>query len=128
MKVAPAFRPVDVQTPRAAYWNLPPSPPVALQVGTVPSPAPRSELTTATCRSWCKVGGGLALACGLMVFGVAPTGRLGAPAAGAKSAPAPAPKPAGPSPFTDYRSERPGKPVRITPADLPAPRVTKSVD
>ncbi|HEY7371896.1 MAG TPA: sorbosone dehydrogenase family protein [Polyangia bacterium] len=45
-------------------------------------------------------------------------------------APAPAapPKPAGPSPFTDYRSERPGKPVKITPADLPPAHVNRSVD
>jgi len=61
----------------------------------------------------------------------------GAVAPGASSAPeptrkpgAPEPtrKPAGQSPFTDYRSERPGKRVRITPADLPPPRATKSVD
>jgi glucose/arabinose dehydrogenase len=48
--------------------------------------------------------------------------------AGAKPAPEPTRKLAAPSPFTDYRSERPGKLVKITPADLPAPRVTKSVD
>src|SRR5215831_7431362 len=80
----------------------------------------------ATFRSWCRVGAGLALACGLMAFGVQP--QAPAPDAGVKSASGPARKPAGPSPFTDYRSERPGKRVRITPADLPAPRVTKSVD
>src|SRR5436190_6430009 len=81
-----------------------------------------------TFRSWCKVGGGLALACGLMAFGVPPTAKPGSPDVSVKSAADPAPKPAGPSPFTDYRSERPGKRVKITPADLPAPRVTKSVD
>jgi glucose/arabinose dehydrogenase len=47
---------------------------------------------------------------------------------GAKAAPEPGHKPAGPSPFTDYRSERPGKRVRITPADLPAAHVNRSVD
>jgi len=81
-----------------------------------------------TFRSWCRVGGGLALACGLMGFGVTPVPRTSGPDAGATAAPEPAHKPAGPSPFTDYRSERPGKRVKITPADLPAPRVTKSVD
>jgi hypothetical protein len=47
---------------------------------------------------------------------------------GAKGAAAPGAKPPGPSPFTDYTVERPGKRVKITAADLPAPRVTKSVD
>ncbi|HXU06099.1 MAG TPA: PQQ-dependent sugar dehydrogenase, partial [Polyangia bacterium] len=47
---------------------------------------------------------------------------------GAKAAPAPATKPPGPSPFTDFTTERPGKRVKITPADLPRPRATKSVD
>ncbi|HXR44135.1 MAG TPA: hypothetical protein VN759_04965, partial [Pseudolysinimonas sp.] len=48
--------------------------------------------------------------------------------AGAKPAAAPAAKPAGPSPFTDYTSERTGKRVRITPADLPPPGATRSAD
>ena len=48
-------------------------------------------------------------------------------------APGPAPagpsgKAAGPSPFTDYTSERPGKRIKITPADLPPPRATQSAD
>ena len=49
--------------------------------------------------------------------------------------PAPGPAPAGPagkaaapSPFTDYTSERPGKRIKITPADLPPPRATRSAD
>ena len=33
-----------------------------------------------------------------------------------------------PSPFTDYTVERPGKRMKITPADLPPPHVDKSVD
>jgi glucose/arabinose dehydrogenase len=70
--------------------------------------------------------GGLATL-GLAAFLLAsPSGR--AADAGAKPASEPPAKPPGPSPFTDYRSERPGKRVRITPADLPAPRVTRSVD
>src|SRR6185295_15633407 len=44
------------------------------------------------------------------------------------SAPAPAAKPPGPSPFTDYTVERPGKRVKITAADLPAARVNRDVD
>jgi glucose/arabinose dehydrogenase len=48
--------------------------------------------------------------------------------AGVKAAAAPPAKPPGPSPFTDYRSEKPGKRVKITPADLPPPRATKSAD
>ena len=52
----------------------------------------------------------------------------GAADAGAKPTPAPAAKPAGASPFTDYTTERTGKRVRITPADLPPPRATKSAD
>jgi glucose/arabinose dehydrogenase len=55
-----------------------------------------------------------------------------APAVAANPAPPapapPAPKAAGPSPFTDHRTERPGKRVRITAADLPPPRVHESVD
>src|SRR5262245_28283451 len=47
---------------------------------------------------------------------------------GAKATPAPAAKPAGPSPFTDYTVERPGKRVKITAADLPAARVNRDVD
>ena len=49
---------------------------------------------------------------------------------GAKGAPLPPPaaKPPGPSPFTDYTDERPGKRVKITAADLPAPQATRSVD
>ena len=35
---------------------------------------------------------------------------------------------AGPTPFTDYTTERPGKRVKIVAADLPAPKVTPSVD
>ena len=41
---------------------------------------------------------------------------------------APAGKAAGTSPFTDYTSERPGKRIKIAPADLPPPRATKSAD
>src|SRR5262245_24380818 len=48
--------------------------------------------------------------------------------AGAKPASEPAKKPAGPSPFTDYKSERPGKRLKITAADLPPPRVNRSID
>jgi len=58
-------------------------------------------------------------------------GNPGAPGAAAPATSAPAPgKTAspGPIPFTDYTVERPGKRVRITPADLPPPRVNKSVD
>jgi glucose/arabinose dehydrogenase len=58
-----------------------------------------------------------------------------APGADASAKPAPDPavkaaaaKPAGPSPFTDYTSERTGKRVKITAADLPPPRATKSAD
>ncbi len=60
-----------------------------------------------------------------MAFGVPPTPPPAAPAVPAER---PAAKSPGPSPFTDYTSERPGKRVRITPADLPAPRATRSVD
>jgi len=42
----------------------------------------------------------------------------------AQSHPAPPPK----APFTDYRYEKPGTVRKITPADLPAPYATKSVD
>jgi glucose/arabinose dehydrogenase len=35
---------------------------------------------------------------------------------------------AGPTPFTDYTTERPGKRVKIVAADLPPPKVTPSVD
>jgi len=58
-------------------------------------------------------------------LGVPPPPPPGAPAAPAER---PAAKPPGPSPFTDYTTERPGKRVKITPADLPAPRATRSVD
>ena len=34
----------------------------------------------------------------------------------------------GPTPFTDYTNERPGKRVNIVAADLPPPKVTPSVD
>ncbi|HWR15848.1 MAG TPA: sorbosone dehydrogenase family protein [Terriglobales bacterium] len=36
--------------------------------------------------------------------------------------------PASKSPFSDYRTQKPGTVHKITPADLPAPYVTKSVD
>ena len=76
------------------------------------------------CRRLARIG-----ALAVAVLGMR-AGIAGAADAGAKpaSAPTPAAKPAGPSPFTDYTSERTGKRVRITPADLPPPGATKSAD
>ena len=70
-------------------------------------------------------GVGLALA---PVRRVIAAGPVPVPAPSLAAPAAPAPKRAGPSPFTDFTTERPGKRVRITAADLPPPGVTRSVD
>ncbi len=54
------------------------------------------------------------------------TGMLGLAAGAADSAPNPATAPAPPSPFADYRTEKPGTIHKITAADLPKPYATKS--
>ena len=55
-------------------------------------------------------------------------GGYATPPASGPAPSGPSGKPPAPSPFTDYTSERPGKRVKITVADLPAPHATKSAD
>jgi glucose/arabinose dehydrogenase len=70
---------------------------------------------------------GLAAVGAAVAAGPIPVAAVPAPAPAASAAPG-AKAPAGPSPFTDYTSERPGKRVKIVAADLPAPGVSRSVD
>jgi glucose/arabinose dehydrogenase len=77
------------------------------------------------------LGAGAALALARSVSAAGPV-PVPAPAVAGTQPPAaaaaPVAKPAGPSPFTDYKTEHPGRRVRITAADLPPPRPRESVD
>jgi glucose/arabinose dehydrogenase len=63
-----------------------------------------------------------------MISTVAMLGLAGAACRTVGAAPAAAAAPAPRGPFTDYRDQRPGAVHKITAADLPPPRATKSAD